>query len=70
MANSATVGVKFVMIKPADIMSSKLVGMTVYNNQNELLGEIQDLVVENGKAISGVVVSMGGFLGMGKATWC
>lgn len=65
MANSATVAVRFVTVKPADFMTSRLVGTTVYNNQNESLGEIEDLVVDNGKAISGVVVSVGGFLGIG-----
>ena len=66
-ANSATVAVKFVTVQPADFMSSKLVGVNVYNNQNELLGEIEDLVIDNGKTITGVVVSVGGFLGMGES---
>ena len=48
------------------MMSSKLVGMDVYNNQNDKLGQVEDLVVDNGKTISGVVVSVGGFLGMGE----
>lgn len=67
IANSATLAVKFVTIKPADFMTSKLVGANVYNNQNESLGEIEDLVVDNGRAISGVVVSVGGFLGIGES---
>ena len=66
-ANTATVGVKFVTVKPADFMASKLIGTNVYNNQNDKLGEIEDLVVENGKSITGVVVSVGGFLGMGES---
>ena len=69
-ANTATVGVKFVTVKPADFMSSKLIGTNVYNNQNDKLGDIEDLVIENGKAITGVVVSVGGFLGWGRAMWC
>lgn len=67
MADTATVAVRFVTVKPADIMSSKLVGITVYNKQNETLGEIQDLVIDNGKTISGLVVSVGGFLGLGES---
>ena len=65
MANSATMAVRFVTVKPADFMTSKLVGTNVYNNQNESLGEIEDLVIDNGKTITGVVVSVGGFLGIG-----
>jgi sporulation protein YlmC with PRC-barrel domain len=59
--------VKFVTVKPADLMSSQLIGTNVYNNQNESLGEIEDLVVENGQTITGVVVSVGGFLGIGES---
>lgn len=65
MANSAIFAVRFVAVKPADFMASRLIGSNVYNNQNESLGEIQDLVIDNGRTITGVVVSVGGFLGIG-----
>ena len=67
VANTATVALKFVTVKPADMMSSKLVGMNIYNNQNESLGEIEDLVIDNGKTITGIVAGVGGFLGMGES---
>lgn len=67
MADTATVKLKFVTVKPADVMSSKLVGTTVYNNKKETVGEVEDLVIENGKTVTGVVVSVGGFLGMGES---
>ncbi len=67
MADTATVKLKYVTVKPADVMSSKLVGTTVYNNKNENVGEVEDLVIENGKTVTGVVVSVGGFLGMGES---
>ena len=35
IADSATMAVKFVTVQPADFMSSKLVGVNVYNNQNK-----------------------------------
>ena len=66
MAKSASFAVRFASPKPADVMTSKLVAITVYNNQNEKLGEIEDLAIENGKTVSGLVVSVGGFLGMGE----
>ena len=66
-ADTATLAVRFVTMKPADFMASRLIGTNVYNNQNDKLGEIEDLVVENGKSIAGVVVSVGGFLGMGES---
>lgn len=66
MADTATVRVRFVSAKPDKVMSSKLVGKNLYNKQNETVGEIEDLVIENGKTVTGVVVSVGGFLGMGE----
>jgi sporulation protein YlmC with PRC-barrel domain len=66
LAESAPVAVRFVSSNPADLMASRLVGMPVYNNQNEKLGEVEDLSIKNGKRLSGVVVSVGGFLGMGE----
>ncbi len=46
-------------------MSSKLVGQDVYNNQGDEIGNVADLVIDNGKTITSVVLSVGGFLGMG-----
>jgi sporulation protein YlmC with PRC-barrel domain len=63
-AKSASMAVRFVQQRPADVMASQLIGLEVYNNQNEKLGEIEDISVENGKTLTGVVVSVGGFLGM------
>ncbi|WP_375276330.1 PRC-barrel domain-containing protein [Methylorubrum thiocyanatum] len=66
MADTATAKIKFVTAKPAEVTSSKLVGKNLYNNKNETIGEVEDLVIENGKTVTGVVVSVGGFLGMGE----
>ena len=66
MADHATQTIHYVTTTSADIMSSKLIGMDVYNNQNDKLGDVEDLVIDNGKTITGVVVSVGGFLGMGE----
>ncbi|MGV7030579.1 PRC-barrel domain-containing protein [Methylobacterium symbioticum] len=65
-ADTATAKIKFVSAKPAEVTSSKLVGKNLYNKQNETVGEIEDLVMENGKTVTGVVVSVGGFLGVGE----
>lgn len=66
MADTATAKIKFVTAKPAEVTSSKLVGKNLYNKQNENVGEIEDLVIDDGKTVSGIVVSVGGFLGMGE----
>jgi sporulation protein YlmC with PRC-barrel domain len=45
--------------------SSALVGKTVKNATNENVGTIQDIYLDNTGAVKLVVVSVGGFLGMG-----
>ncbi|WP_315811696.1 MULTISPECIES: PRC-barrel domain-containing protein [unclassified Bradyrhizobium] len=49
-----------------DWRSSKLVGVKVYNNNNENVGSIDDLLVDKSGAVKGVVIGVGGFLGMGE----
>ena len=66
MADHAMVPLHYVVAGPADIMSSKLVGQDVYNNQGDKIGNVADLVIANGKTITGIVLSVGGFLGMGE----
>ena len=46
--------------------SSKMIGLVVYNEQNERLGDINEIILDkDGKAL-GYVVGVGGFLGMGE----
>jgi sporulation protein YlmC with PRC-barrel domain len=46
--------------------SSKLIGMNVYNNSNEKIADISDLLVDKNGKIQGVILGVGGFLGMRK----
>jgi len=48
-----------------DAMVSNLVGLDVYNGANEEVGEIKDLVLDSSMKVSGAVLSVGGFLGVG-----
>jgi sporulation protein YlmC with PRC-barrel domain len=45
--------------------SSKLVGATVYNDRGDSIGTIDDLLVGDDGRVSGAVISVGGFLGLG-----
>jgi sporulation protein YlmC with PRC-barrel domain len=65
-AKTSTATVHFITVKPTDATASRLLGVNVYNNQNENLGEIDDFVINDGKTISAVVIGVGGFLGMGE----
>ncbi len=45
--------------------STNLVGKTVYNQQDENIGSIGDLILDRGGRVAGVVIDVGGFLGIG-----
>jgi sporulation protein YlmC with PRC-barrel domain len=45
---------------------SKLIGLNVYNNNNEKIGDIKQLMVNKSGQIDDVVIGVGGFLGMGE----
>ncbi|MHC4041581.1 PRC-barrel domain-containing protein [Bradyrhizobium sp. 23AC] len=46
--------------------ASKLMGLNVYNENNEKLGDINELLVDKSGKINAVVIGVGGFLGMGE----
>ena len=46
--------------------ASKLIGTNVYNAQNEKIGDIKELLLDQSGKINEVAVSVGGFLGMGE----
>ncbi len=46
--------------------ASKLVGLNVYNEQNEKLGDISELLLDKSGKVEGVVIGVGGFLGIGQ----
>jgi sporulation protein YlmC with PRC-barrel domain len=49
-----------------DWRASKVVGLSVYNDTNEKLGSINDLLMDKSGNIKAVVLGVGGFLGMGE----
>jgi len=46
--------------------TSKVVGLSVYNDKNESLGSINDLLMDKSGNIKAVVLGVGGFLGVGE----
>jgi PRC-barrel domain len=46
--------------------ASKVIGSTVYNDQNQSIGKIDDIIVSNDGKTPYIIVSAGGFLGMGE----
>jgi PRC-barrel domain len=57
-------GGMFTSVPAKDELSSKVVGLDVYNNANQNIGTIKD-VAYSGNSVSGYVIGVGGFLGMG-----
>ena len=41
-------------------------GVNVYNEANDKVGEISDVIIESNGKVRGLVLEAGGFLGMGK----
>jgi sporulation protein YlmC with PRC-barrel domain len=49
-----------------DWRASKVVGLNVYNDKNESVGTINDLLMDKSGNIKAVVLGVGGFLGVGE----
>jgi sporulation protein YlmC with PRC-barrel domain len=47
------------------LRTSKVVGATVYNDQDQSIGKIDDILVSRDDKTSTAVISVGGFLGVG-----
>ena len=61
-AASSTTSVSY----QGDWRTSKLVGLNVYNNKNESIGSINELLTDKSGNIKAVVLGVGGFLGVGE----
>src|SRR4051812_29306177 len=46
--------------------ASKLKGLNVYNDKNEKVGDINEILLDKSGKVEGVVIGVGGFLGMGE----
>ena len=46
--------------------ASKLVGVDVYNTANEKIGDISEVLLDPSGKVTGVIIGVGGFLGIGQ----
>lgn len=58
-------GPSFVEVQNTDMLSSNVIGLDVYNVQKAKIGKIQDVAFDASKQVTGYILSVGGFLGMG-----
>jgi sporulation protein YlmC with PRC-barrel domain len=54
-----------VLTDRGEVRASKLIGAAVYNDRDEKVGSVDDLVLGKDNKADDVIVSVGGFLGMG-----
>jgi len=46
--------------------ASKLIGVDVYNEANEKIGDISEIILDKSGKVANVIIGVGGFLGMGE----
>jgi hypothetical protein len=69
VAGSTTIGISVEEIKAVALgwsAKKKILGKPVYNDKNEKIGVVDDLIVAPDRSISYAIIGAGGFLGMGK----
>jgi sporulation protein YlmC with PRC-barrel domain len=54
------------MHREGEWRASKLVGMNVYNEANEKIGDINEVILDKSGKVTNVILGVGGFLGMGE----
>ena len=63
---ATTAGSQEKMMLKGNWRASKLMGLDVYNDANEKLGDINELILDKNGKVAAVVIGVGGFLGMGE----
>ena len=58
-------GSRFVSLPSTDELSSNVVGLDVYNNDNKNIGKIKDIALNQHGRAQAYILSVGGFLGIG-----
>lgn len=64
-AATATVPAEKMALK-GNWRASKLMGLDVYNEANEKLGDVNEIILDKNGKVAAVVIGVGGFLGMGE----
>ena len=52
--------------KVGEWRASKLAGVVVYNDANEKIGDINDVILDRSGKVANVILGVGGFLGLGE----
>ena len=52
--------------KEGEWRTSKVIGIGVYNEANEKIGDIEDIIIDKSGKVAKVILGVGGFLGLGE----
>ncbi|OQW54827.1 MAG: hypothetical protein A4S14_14295 [Proteobacteria bacterium SG_bin9] len=63
----AASGASITAPQPGQWRTSKMIGVDVYNNNDEKIGDISELIFDSNGKIDTVVIGVGGFLGLGQS---
>jgi sporulation protein YlmC with PRC-barrel domain len=63
---SSASGSSMTQMQPGQWRASQLEGLNVYNNNNEKIGDISEMLVDSSGKVQAVVIGVGGFLGIGE----
>jgi sporulation protein YlmC with PRC-barrel domain len=67
MATSTAIpSTSYPTIMSTAVFSSKIKGLTIYNQENKSVGEIEDIAMNANRNVDAYIISVGGFLGMGE----
>ena len=69
VAGSTTLGITVEELKAVAIgwsAKKKILGKDVYNDKNEKIGVVDDLIITPDRSLSYAIIGAGGFLGIGK----
>jgi hypothetical protein len=69
VAGSQTIGVsqeEMKLVATGWSAKKNILGKGVYNDKNEKIGTVDDLIIAPDKSVSFVIIGSGGFVGMGK----
>jgi sporulation protein YlmC with PRC-barrel domain len=65
-ANAMPASRQFVAVAATDDLSSKVVGLDIYNSDQKDIGQIKDVAMAQNGRTQAYIVSVGGFLGVGE----
>ncbi len=65
-AAQATKPVTYYTQRTEDHRVSRIIGANVRNNQNDSVGEVEDLIMDRQGNVKAAIISVGGFLGIGE----